>query len=243
MCSFDCHRCPPWRDHGLTLGSVDWAENKLYLCENRVYAGERRNQHHAKDRGKPLCFRFTFCYGPSETLEGGAGSHIPKTGDHSLRLCSDGGERRADAPGQPTDWLYKFSKRHDLPPIHPHKFRHTQASLLIAQGVDILTVSKRLGQPKFQPRWIFTAVCCLPRATKRQATPWTICFTGNRRSDTIEARGGLYDYLLYSGAASHDYSGLRRKVQINLSYRAAWAWMPGPFFLYLRHSKSGTQSR
>lgn len=84
-----------------------WGECRLggkqavSLREPCLHAGERRNQHHAKDRGKPLCFRFTFCYGPSETLEGGAGSHIPKTGDHSLRLCSDGGERRADAPGQP----------------------------------------------------------------------------------------------------------------------------------------------
>ncbi len=51
-------------------------------------------------------------------------------------------------PDSPTDWLAKFSKRHNLPPIHPHLFRHTQASLLIAEGVDIMTVSKRLGHAK-----------------------------------------------------------------------------------------------
>jgi len=51
-------------------------------------------------------------------------------------------------PDSPTDWLSKFSKRHGLPPIHPHKFRHTQASLLIEEGVDILTISKRLGHAK-----------------------------------------------------------------------------------------------
>ena len=51
-------------------------------------------------------------------------------------------------PDSPTDWLAKFAKRHGLPPIHPHKFRHTQASLLISEGVDILTVSKRLGHAK-----------------------------------------------------------------------------------------------
>ena len=51
-------------------------------------------------------------------------------------------------PDSPTDWLAKFAKRHNLPPIHPHKFRHTQASLLISEGVDILTVSKRLGHAK-----------------------------------------------------------------------------------------------
>ena len=29
--------------------------------------------------------------------------------------------------------------------VHPHKFRHGQAILLIAAGVDVVTVSKRLG--------------------------------------------------------------------------------------------------
>lgn len=33
-------------------------------------------------------------------------------------------------------------------PINPHKFRHTQASLLIAKGTPITTVSKRLGHAK-----------------------------------------------------------------------------------------------
>jgi len=41
-------------------------------------------------------------------------------------------------PDIPTDWLAKFAKRRGLPPIHPYKFRHTQASLLISEGVDIL---------------------------------------------------------------------------------------------------------
>lgn len=41
--------------------------------------------------------------------------------------------------------MAKFCKRHRLPPIHPHIFRHTAASIMIARGVDILTVSKMLG--------------------------------------------------------------------------------------------------
>ena len=48
-------------------------------------------------------------------------------------------------PTSITAWLRKFSDRHDLPHINPHAFRHTVASVLIANGTDIVTVSKQLG--------------------------------------------------------------------------------------------------
>ena len=48
-------------------------------------------------------------------------------------------------PDSVTDWLTKFPKRNDLPHINPHAFRHTVASVLLANGTDIVTVSKQLG--------------------------------------------------------------------------------------------------
>lgn len=42
-------------------------------------------------------------------------------------------------------WLSKFTKKNDLTKITPHKLRHTNASLLIANGTPITTVAKRLG--------------------------------------------------------------------------------------------------
>ncbi len=47
-----------------------------------------------------------------------------------------------------TQWMGDFSRRHGLPHINPHAFRHTAASVLISQGSDIVTVSKMLGHAK-----------------------------------------------------------------------------------------------
>lgn len=48
-------------------------------------------------------------------------------------------------PDSITGWLKDFSTRHNLPHINPHAFRHTVASVLLANGTDIVTVSKQLG--------------------------------------------------------------------------------------------------
>ena len=48
-------------------------------------------------------------------------------------------------PDSVSGWFKGFIARHSLPVITFHQLRHTSASLLISQGVDIVAVSKRLG--------------------------------------------------------------------------------------------------
>ena len=48
-------------------------------------------------------------------------------------------------PDSVTDWLDKFSKKNGLPHIHPHKFRHTFASITLAGGANIVDVARALG--------------------------------------------------------------------------------------------------
>ena len=47
--------------------------------------------------------------------------------------------------GTPYFWLSEFCEKHDLPFYGLHSFRHLFASLLVNQGVDIVTVSGALG--------------------------------------------------------------------------------------------------
>ena len=49
------------------------------------------------------------------------------------------------SPDSITGWLNDFSRRHGLPHINPHAFRHTVPTVLLANGTDIVTVSKQLG--------------------------------------------------------------------------------------------------
>ena len=48
-------------------------------------------------------------------------------------------------PDTPSRWFKKFRDKHGLPPLTFHQLRHTNASLMIGQGIDVATVGKRLG--------------------------------------------------------------------------------------------------
>ena len=48
-------------------------------------------------------------------------------------------------PDTITSWFKDFIKKNNLPDITVHSLRHTNATLMIANGVDLRTVSKRLG--------------------------------------------------------------------------------------------------
>ncbi len=66
-------------------------------------------------------------------------------------LWQDSGRLMVQWNGKPmfpstlSQWFKKFLEKHNLPVITFHQIRHTSATLLIAQGVDIATVAKRLG--------------------------------------------------------------------------------------------------
>lgn len=48
-------------------------------------------------------------------------------------------------PQSPTRYMKKFSARYNVPDLHPHKLRHTFASIAITNGADVASVSEKLG--------------------------------------------------------------------------------------------------
>lgn len=48
-------------------------------------------------------------------------------------------------PQSPNRYFKKFSRKYDVADFHPHKLRHTSASLAITNGADVVSVSERLG--------------------------------------------------------------------------------------------------
>ena len=48
-------------------------------------------------------------------------------------------------PQSPTRYLKKFAARYGIDDLHPHKLRHSFASIAITNGADIASVSEKLG--------------------------------------------------------------------------------------------------
>ena len=48
-------------------------------------------------------------------------------------------------PQSPTHYFKKFGQRYGGKVSHPHKLRHSSASIAITNGADVVSVSERLG--------------------------------------------------------------------------------------------------
>ena len=134
---------------GLKWENVDFDNSRIYICRSISYTPDRGVYESTPKTASSK--RYVSL--PQETMQmlkqyrTWQSGEILRLGEYYRRqgfvFSQDNG-----APMHPdsvTDWLAKFSKRHGLPHINPHAFRHTMASMLYFNGVDSVSISKRLG--------------------------------------------------------------------------------------------------
>lgn len=134
---------------GLKWSKVDFTTNRVHICNSVLYAKDIGIYQDTPKTAKSDRFIVL----PAETMRL-LKSYKAWQAEERLRLgeyyenqdfvfCQDNGSPlHPDSVG---DWLNKFSRRHSLPHINPHAFRHTMASMLYFNGVDSVSISKRLG--------------------------------------------------------------------------------------------------
>jgi len=134
---------------GLKWDRVDFNSNQVYICNNVLYSADVGIYEDTPktERSK----RYVSL--PAETMQLLKQYRAWQNGER-LRLgeyYQDQGFVFAQDTGGPmhpdsvTTWLSRFSKRHGLPHVNAHAFRHTMASMLYFNGVDSVSISKRLG--------------------------------------------------------------------------------------------------
>ena len=134
---------------GLKWDKVDFERNKIHICNNVLYSADRGIY---EDTPKTASSN-RYVALPVETMQL-LRKYRAWQNEERLRLgeyyqnqdfvfTQENGKPMH--PDSITSWLSKFSKRHGLPHINPHAFRHTMASMLYFNGMDSISISKRLG--------------------------------------------------------------------------------------------------
>lgn len=134
---------------GLKWDKVEFDKNRIYICNNVLYAPDKGIYEDTPKTEKSK--RYVTL--PNETMnelkkykqyqaQEYFKNGIPQNINGFVFAQIDGSPMHPDSV---TDYLNKFSKKYDLPHINAHAFRHTMASMLYFNGVDSVSISKRLG--------------------------------------------------------------------------------------------------
>ena len=126
---------------GLEWADIDWTNGTITIRRNAQYTPQAGVYITSPKNGKAR----TVDIGPDvlkllqqlrREQAGKAISRYVFTQEHSPDIMN---------PQSPTRYFKKFGQRYGIEDFHPHKLRHTSASLAITNGADVVSVSERLG--------------------------------------------------------------------------------------------------
>lgn len=127
--------------------NIDFKASTIFICANVLYSVDRGVYLDTPKTPKSIRL-ISVPRDTIELLEELRQEQLKRQAEAGVAVdfvfCQETGEKPLH-PDSLGDWLTKFAKRHDLPHLNPHGFRHSMASLLISEGMDIVTVAARLG--------------------------------------------------------------------------------------------------
>ncbi len=123
-----------WHDIDWKSGTVTIRRNLQYTPQNGVYIAAPKN-------------------GKTRTVDIGAETLglLRQLRDEQAASCvskwvfTQDGTAEPMFPHSPTRYFKKFGERYGIADFHPHKLRHSSASIAITNGADVVSVSERLG--------------------------------------------------------------------------------------------------
>ena len=134
---------------GLKWRNVDFENSRIFICNNVLYSSERGIYESTPKTESSKRYISL----PAATMKLLKEYRIWQTQER-FRLGAyyinqdfvfSNDQGKPMHPDSITTWMARFSIRHNLPHINPHAFRHTMASMLIYNGVDSVSIAKRLG--------------------------------------------------------------------------------------------------
>lgn len=131
-----------WADIDFDTQLISIQRSSLYLSDRGIFDDETKNSSSNRIIKAPLsainALRSMKAWQAQQRLFIGS-------------LWKDSGKVFTALDGSPmhpdtlTGWFHDFIAKSDLPPIHLHSLRHTNATLNIANGVSVTTVAGQLG--------------------------------------------------------------------------------------------------
>ena len=141
-----------WQDIDLKTGIVSINRSSQYLADKGVFTKTPKTESSIREVAIPdfvvsLLEQYKLWYDEQKSFYG--------------ELWTDSNRLFVQADGKPmhpstiSKWFVKYVGQIGLPVINFHGLRHTNASLLVAQNVDIAVVSARLGHAQITTTYNF----------------------------------------------------------------------------------------
>lgn len=121
-----------WQDVNFVSGTVTLSRNLCYTPDKGVYEDTTKNSKARTFDLAPAVVRMLYQLRKEQE-------------PMSKWVFTQEGSWEPMHPQSPTRWMQKFAKAYGIQHLHPHKLRHSFATIAITNGADVTSVSAKLG--------------------------------------------------------------------------------------------------